>query len=440
MTTELRDRTTILSGETPWIRRGSIARVTPSDLEVRGLRLRIGDALTVHGHHGGVPAEVIALTPEGARALLYADVEGLGKGDPVTVDRHGMTVAVSDALVGRVLDGLGRPIDGGGPVVGEHLNVNALAPPPLSRKRIAEPMPTGVKVIDTFCTAAKGQRVGIFGGSGVGKSTLLGMMARGTGADIAVLALIGERGREVREFLEDELGEDGMRRSIVVVATSDQPPLMRLRASLLATRIAEWFADMGRDVLLMMDSLTRLAMAQREVGLAAGEPPTARGYTPSVFSLMARLLERAGPRHAGTVTGFYTVLVEGDDMNDPIADSARAILDGHLILDRRLAVGGRYPAIDPLASLSRLASKVVSPSRLALAGAARDVMASAEEVRTLVEVGAYVPGTNPGADRGLALMPHLVSYLKQPMDQITTFEGSWSELERLRPALEGGMS
>jgi flagellum-specific ATP synthase len=440
VTTELHARLTGLARATPWVRRGSVARVTPSDLEVRGLRLRIGDALTVHGDHEAVPAEVIALTPEGARALLYADVEGLGKGDPVTVDRHGLSVTVSDALIGRVLDGLGRPIDGGGPITGDHVSVNALAPPPLSRKRIAEPMPTGVKVIDTFCTAAKGQRIGIFGGSGVGKSTLLGMMARGTAADTTVLALIGERGREVREFLEDELGEEGMRRAVVVVATSDQPPLMRLRASLLATRIAEWFADTGRDVLLMMDSLTRLAMAQREVGLAAGEPPTARGYTPSVFSLMARLLERAGPRDTGTVTGFYTVLVEGDDMSDPIADAARAILDGHLVLDRRLAVGGRYPAIDPLASLSRLAAKVVSPPRLALATAARDVMAAAEEVRTLVEVGAYVPGTNPGADRGLALMPHLVTYCKQPMDRLSTFEGAWTELEKLRPGLEGAAS
>jgi flagellum-specific ATP synthase len=286
--------------------------------------------------------------------------------------------------------------------------------------------------LDTFCTTGKGQRIGIFGGSGVGKSTLLGMMARGTTADVAVLALIGERGREVREFIEDELGPEGMARSIVVVATSDQPALMRLRASLLATRISEWFADRGNDVLLLMDSLTRLAMAQREIGLAAGEPPTARGYTPSVFSLMARLLERAGPRTKGTITGYYSVLVEGDDMNDPIADTARSILDGHIVLDRRIAISGRYPAIDPLASLSRLAPRLVSEDRRALVVAAQDALAAAEEVRELVEVGAYVPGTNPAADRGLAAKPSLVEFLRQPASEVVSFESAWADLEALR--------
>ncbi len=426
-----------LAAAVPWRTSGGVARVTPSDLEVRGLRLRIGDALAITGRGATIPAEVIALTPEGARALVYGELHGIGKGDPVTVRGAGWSAAVSDGLVGRVLDGLGNPIDGGAAVAGEPVEVNALAPPALSRRRITEAIPTGVKALDTFCTAAKGQRIGIFGGSGVGKSTLLGMMARGTGADIAVIALIGERGREVREFLEDELGDEGMRRAIVIVATSDQPPLLRLRAALLATRIAEWFADTGRDVLLMVDSLTRLAMAQREIGLAAGEPPTARGYTPSVFSLLARILERAGPRELGTVTGFYAVLVEGDDMNDPIADSARSILDGHVILDRRIAVAGRYPAIDPLASLSRLASKVVPPDRLALVDAARDAMAAAEEVRTLVEVGAYVDGTNPAADRGLALLPLLTSFLSQPMAATVRFEESWTELEHLRHHLIG---
>ena len=263
------------------------------------------------------------------------------------------------------------------------------------------------------------------------------MMARGTGADVTVLALIGERGREVREFIEDELGPEGMRNAILVVATSDEPPLVRLRASLLATRIAEWFADRGSDVLLMMDSLTRLAMAQREIGLAAGEPPTSRGYTPSVFSLMARLLERAGPRTNGTITGFYTVLVEGDDMNDPIADSARSILDGHLVLDRRLAIAGRYPAIDPLSSLSRIASKLVDPARLALVSLARDAMAAADEVRELVEVGAYAPGSNPVADRGLKAMPALVAFLTQAPHHTVDFDTAWQQLESLRPLLDG---
>jgi flagellum-specific ATP synthase len=420
-----------LREETPWKVTGQVARVTTHELEVRGLRLKIGDALAIRGSDATRQAEVIALTPEGARVLPYGEVSGIGKGDLVTRDTAGLSMNISEALIGRVIDGLGRPLDGGPAIVGEPIDVAAPAPSPLDRVRINEALPTGVRMLDTFCTTGKGQRIGIFGGSGVGKSTLLGMMARGTGADVAVLALIGERGREVREFIEDELGPEGMKRSIVVVATSDQPALMRLRASLLATRVSEWFADRGGDVLLLMDSLTRLAMAQREIGLAAGEPPTARGYTPSVFSLMARLLERAGPRIHGTITGYYSVLVEGDDMNDPIADTARAILDGHLVLDRRIAISGRYPAIDPLASLSRLAPRLVSEERRALVTAAQDALAAAEEVRELVEVGAYVPGTNPAADRGLAAKPSLVEFLRQPSTAVVSFEEAWSQLDGL---------
>jgi len=432
MTTLLRPDLESLREEKPWRATGKVARVTTHELEVRGLRLRIGDALAIRGPDATRRAEVIALTPDGARVLPYGEVAGIGKGDIVTIDNSGLAMYMSEALVGRVIDGLGRPIDGGPPLTGEPTDVSGTAPSPLERLRITEPLPTGVRLLDTFCTTGKGQRIGIFGGSGVGKSTLLGMMARGTGADVAVLALIGERGREVREFIEDELGPEGMARSIVVVATSDQPALMRLRASLLATRISEWFADRGNDVLLLMDSLTRLAMAQREIGLAAGEPPTARGYTPSVFSLMARLLERAGPRTRGTITGYYSVLVEGDDMNDPIADTARSILDGHIVLDRRIAISGRYPAIDPLASLSRLAPRLVSEDRRALVVAAQDALAAAEEVRELVEVGAYVPGTNPAADRGLAAKPSLVEFLRQPAAEVVSFESAWADLEALR--------
>ncbi len=428
----------VLEDLEPWVVSGRVARVTAADLEIRGLRLRIGDALEILGRNGIGSAQVVALGTEGAHALLYGETDGIGRGDKVRPARRSLSMPMSRSLVGRVVDALGRPIDGGPPLTGVPTPVEAPAPDPLARTRVNARMPTGVRVLDTFVTTAKGQRLGIFGGSGVGKSTLLGMMARGTGADVAVLALIGERGREVREFIEDELGPDGMSRCIVVVATSDQPPLMRLRASLLATRIAEWFADDGNDVLLMMDSLTRLAMAQREVGLSAGEPPTARGYTPSVFSLLARLLERAGPREHGTITGFYTVLVEGDDMDDPIADSARSILDGHIVLDRRLAVAGRYPAIDPLASLSRLAAKVVPERRLDLTARARDVMAAADEVRDLVEVGAYVPGTNPLADRGLAAAPHLIEFMKQRPSERTDFEASWNSLEALRDVITGG--
>jgi len=428
----LRSRLAELETVSPWRVSGRVARVTTHELEVRGLRLKIGDSLAIRTDDAVRQAEVIALTPEGARVLPFGEVAGIGKGDIVVADRGGLSMAISESVVGRVLDGLGRPLDGGPPIEGELIDVGAAAPSPLDRIRINDPLSTGVRVLDTFCTTGKGQRIGIFGGSGVGKSTLLGMMARGTSADISVLALIGERGREVREFIEDELGPEGMGRSIVIVATSDQPALMRLRASLLATRIAEWFADRNNDVLLLMDSLTRLAMAQREIGLAAGEPPTARGYTPSVFSLMARLLERAGPRSRGTITGYYTVLVEGDDMNDPIADTARAILDGHVVLDRRIAISGRYPAVDPLASLSRLAPRLVSADRRATVIAAQDALAAAEEVRELVEVGAYVPGTNPAADRGLAAKPGLVEFLRQPSDELVGYEDAWSQLEALR--------
>jgi flagellum-specific ATP synthase len=417
--------------------RGTVARVTSHEIVVRGLRLRIGDAVAIHGAGGPKSAEVVALGADGACVMLFGDASGIGTGDEVTFSTAGLLTRISESLAGRVIDGLGHPIDGGPGFDGELCRVEAVAPVPLERRRIDEPLAIGVKAIDSLITTGKGQRIGIFGGSGVGKSTLLGMMARGTSADVNVLALIGERGREVREFIEDELGPEGMARSIVIVATSDQPALMRLRASLLATRIAEWFSDRGADVLLMMDSLTRLAMAQREIGLAAGEPPTARGYTPSVFSLMARLLERAGPRRLGTITGFYTVLVEGDDMNDPIADSARSILDGHVILSRRLAVAGRYPAIDPLASLSRLASRLVPVEATTLADQVREALAAAEEVRDLVEVGAYVPGTNPAADRGLAAAPAIIEFLGQQPHTTSDFESTWRHFASLRNALDG---
>ncbi len=433
--TKLAERLDRLSDVTPYMIEGKVAGVVGAEIEIRGLRLRVGDAIEVVGSAGPQPGEIIALAPDGARALLYGDPLGIGSGDRVVRLAEGHGVPLTSALIGRVIDAMGRPLDGGPPLASTRGTPAGRAPSPLARARILQPLPVGVRAIDVFATTGKGQRIGIFGGSGVGKSTLLGMMAGGTTADVTVLALIGERGREVREFIEDELGSEGMQRSVVVVATSDQPALVRIRASHLATRIAEWFADQGADVLLMMDSLTRLAMARREVGLAAGEPPTARGYTPSVFAEMAHLLERAGPREVGTITGFYTILVEGDDMNDPIADAARSILDGHIVLDRGLAHAGRYPAIDPLASLSRLAPKLVDAKRTALVTRARGALAAAEEVRDLVEVGAYVPGTNPGADLGLAVKPHLVEFLKQPPSDRPSFEDSWARLEALAPVL-----
>lgn len=410
---------------------GSVARVAGHEIEIRGLKLSVGDTISLTTSTGVRTAEVVALNAHGATALLYGESMGIGKSDPVYLNETGFSFAVSPAMLGRVLNAHGAPIDGKGPIYGEQITLENEIPNPLSRPRITDPLPMGVRLLDTLCTAGRGQRMGIFGGSGVGKSTLLGMMARGTAADINVVALVGERGREVREFLEDDLGPEGLARSIVVVATSDEPPLVRLRAGVMATRISEWFADAGSDVLLVLDSLTRLAMAQRDVGLAAGEPPTARGYTPSVFSMLPKLLERTGPRPNGSITAFYTVLVEGDDMNDPIADAARSILDGHIVLDRDLATQGRYPAIDPLSSLSRLASKVVPIEGQRSAERVRAALAAIEEVRDLVEVGAYVSGTNDLADKGLAAKEDLIAYLSQRSDEVSEFASSWDSLVAL---------
>ncbi len=418
--------------------RGRVARVVGGELEVRGLRLAVGDAVQVHTNAGPRPAEVVALADRGVRTLLYGDTTGIARGDEVTISSDRARVAVSKDMVGRVLDGLGRPIDGGRPIIGELVDLDNPAPTPLSRRRIDEPLPTGVRVIDSLCTVGRGQRMGIFAGSGTGKSTLLGMCARGTAADINVVALIGERGREVREFLEDDLGPEGAARTITIVATSDEPPLVRLRAAILATRIAEWFADGGSDVLLMMDSVTRLAMAQREIGLAAGEPPTARGYTPSVFALLPKLLERAGTRPNGSITAIYTVLTEGSSLDDdPIADTTRSILDGHIILDRGLLHLGRVPPIDALGSLSRLSGKVLPAQASTDAATIRGLLAAAEEVRDLVEVGAYVAGTNPRADRALAMQDELHAFLRQDREEVADWDETWNRVALLAAAGRG---
>lgn len=409
---------------------GRVSRVNGSEIEVRGLRLRLGDTLLIEAGTGKYAAEVVAVEDDHVRALFLGHPGAIGKGDRVSITDE-LRVMASPALLGRTIDAFGRPIDGGQAIDGEPIALSGRATPPLRRRRIDQPLQVGVRVIDTLCTVGRGQRIGIFGGSGVGKSTLLGMMARGTEASVNVVALIGERGREVREFIEDDLGPEGLARSVVVVATSDESPLVRLRAGRLAARLAEWFADRGSDVLFMFDSLTRLAMAQREIGLAAGEPPTARGYTPSVFALLPALLERSGPREHGTITGFFTVLVEGDDMNDPIADTARSILDGHLVLSRDLAVQGRYPAVDPLASLSRLAEKLIDGEQKDAATKVRAALAAAAEVRDLVEVGAYVPGTNPLADTGLAAAPALHRFFAQAVDDRSTYSHAWSRLIEL---------
>ena len=415
---------------------GRVDSVDGQQVLLRGLRLKVGDAVRV-GEGTAAIGEVLSVGAEGARVALYSRTQGLSRGDRAERSDEVLRITAGPALLGRVLDGLGRPIDGRGPLTGERLSVEGATPEALRRTRISQPLSVGVRALDTLVTVARGQRLGIFAGSGVGKSTLLGMMARGTEADVNVIGLIGERGREVREFLEDDLGAEGLARSVVVVSTSDEPALVRLRAAYTATRLAEHYADQGGDVLLMLDSLTRVAMAQRDVALAAGELPTSRGYPPSVMStLLPELLERTGPREHGTVSALYTVLVEGDDMNDPVADNARSILDGHVVLDRRLATAGHYPPIDALASLSRSASKVLSTEQLQLAAGLRRLLAAAAEVRDLVEVGAYVSGTNPWADTALALRGEIDGFLRQPADVQLPTEAAWEELAALMQKAE----
>jgi flagellum-specific ATP synthase len=343
-----------------------------------------------------------------------------------------LQIHVGDELLGRVLDGLGRPVDGG-PALSHlpQVTVEHSAPPALSRPRIDQQLGLGVRALDALVPCGRGQRIGIMAGSGVGKSSLLSMVARGTDAEVSVIALVGERGREVREFLDNDLGPDGLARSVVVVATSDAPPVERLRAAFVATRIAESFRDAGRHVVLMMDSLTRVAMAQREVGLSAGEPPATRGYPPSVFALLPRLLERAGTSPHGSITGLYTVLVEGDDLQDPVGDTARSILDGHVVLSRRLATAGHFPSIDVLESISRTTSAVTTQAQRDDATALRRMLAAHRDVRELVEIGAYVAGADHDADRALALMTQIEAFLRQPMDEPAALVETWSRLRDL---------
>ncbi|MEZ4649014.1 MAG: FliI/YscN family ATPase [Candidatus Eisenbacteria bacterium] len=359
-------------------------------------------------------AEVVGF--QGPRLLLmtFGRTHGFHAGAPVWGSGAEIQVPVGAGLLGRVVDALGNPIDDRGPLVKTRMAaLDMNAPHPLQRKPIREPLGTGIRAIDAFLTLGKGQRMGVFAGSGVGKSVLLGDIARFTEADVAVVALIGERGREVGEFLRRDLGEEGLSRAVVVVATADQPPLLRVKAAFTATRIAEAFRDQGKQVLLLMDSLTRVAMAQREIGLTRGEPPTTRGYTPSVFSVMPQLLERAGSGEEGSVTGLYTVLVEGDDMNDPIADAARSILDGHVVLSRKLANKGHFPAIDVLSSISRLATEVSSPDHLNAQRQVRRWLAAYADSEDLIQLGAYARGADPAVDEAIDRMPQILSFLRQ---------------------------
>jgi flagellum-specific ATP synthase len=411
---------------------GRVTRVVGLNLEVEGIDAGIGDGLVVSGPNGTLPAEVVALHDDRLTCMPLGDLSGIRSGTPVVAAGGRLTVPVGPALLGRVLDGLGRPIDGGPSLQdAPHAGVDGSAPHPLSRSLIEQQLPLGVRALDTLVPCGRGQRLGIFAGSGVGKSTLLSMIVRGTDAPVSVLALIGERGREVRQFLEHDLGPEGLARSVVVVATSDEPALVRLRAAFTATRIAESLRDEGQDVLLMMDSLTRFAMAQREVGLSAGEPPATRGYPPSVFALLPKLLERAGTNDRGSITGLYTVLVEGDDMNEPIGDAARSILDGHIVLSRKLASAGHYPCIDILDSVSRVSGQITSREQQACVTELRRLMAAEREARDLVDIGAYVNGSNPTVDRALALSNGISAFLRQPSNQTVPVASSWADLAAL---------
>lgn len=411
---------------------GRVSRVVGLNLEVAGLRAPIGSAVAVQTPEGPIVAEVVAVTDGGLVCMPLGSLAGVEAGALVEHRERANRIRVGTSLLGRVIDGLGNPIDDLGPIIGaESVSVDAAAPHPLRRHRISEPLPLGVRAVDTLIPCGRGQRMGIFAGSGVGKSSILSMFARGTEADVTVLALIGERGREVREFIEGDLGPEGLARSIVVVSTSDQPALVRLRAAFTATRIAEWFRDQGNDVLLMMDSLTRFCMAQREVGLSAGEPPATRGYPPSVFALLPQLLERAGAGEHGSITGLYTVLVEGDDMMDPVGDAARSILDGHIVLSRKLATAGHFPSIDVLESISRVTPAVTTPEQRAAASRFRRLMAAYRDARDLIEIGAYVVGSNPLVDEAIALREAMDGFLRQDLHGLTPATEAWAHLMRL---------
>ncbi|HJQ03160.1 MAG TPA: FliI/YscN family ATPase [Jatrophihabitans sp.] len=416
---------------------GYVSRAVGLSVTVSGITGRIGDLLSIGDGPEPVLAEVVAVEDHNCTCLPLGPMAGIGNGDRVIATGGPLRVGVGAQLRGRVLDGLGQPLDGRPlPSMLDHVSVELAPPAALSRRRVDQPLTLGVRAIDSLISVGRGQRMGIFAGSGVGKSSLLSMITRGTSAQITIVALIGERGREVREFLENDLGQDGLRDAVVVVATSDQPPMVRLRAAFTATRIAEWFRDQGQDVLLLMDSITRLATAQREIGLSAGEPPASRGYPPSVFALMPRILERAGGSEHGSITGLYTVLVEGEDHNEPVADTARSILDGHIVLDRRLATAGHFPSIDVLESVSRVIGSVTTPEQQQLSRRARQLLAARRDVKELVEIGAYVTGTNPRADQALALWPALEAFLQQDMTDQSTAEQTWSALSAVLAADE----
>ncbi len=413
---------------------GYVVRVSGSTIESAGPAIGLGELCGIHiGTDRRVLAEVVGFRHDHVILLPLEHIEGVCPGDIVTARTTPRHIMLSPRVLGRVLNGLGEPIDNKGPLIGDEKRpLDVSSPPPLSREKITRPLALGIRSIDGILTCGQGQRIGIFAGSGVGKSVLLGDIANGSDAAVNVVALIGERGREVREFLEENLGPEGLARSVIVVATSDAPPIQRVKAAFVAVTVAEYFRDKAKNVLFMMDSLTRFAQAQREIGLAAGEPPATKGYCPSVFSLMPRLIERLGCAGIGSITGILTVLVENDDLTDPVADSARSLLDGHIVLSRKLAGRGHYPAVDISQSVSRLMSAVVSDEHRAAAQKLREIYATYADAEDLINIGAFSPGSNRRIDGAISLIDRINEFLVQPVRQRTPFEETVRRLTEIR--------
>lgn len=401
---------------------GKVSKVIGLTIEVIGIRAFIGEVCTViNDKNNRIPCEVVGFKENIVILMPLGELIGISPGCLVVPTGNQLSAICSEKLLGQVLDGLGRPLEGLQILEGQRYPLDAQPPDPLKRRRIKDVIPTGVRAIDGFLTCGEGQRIGIFAGSGVGKSTTLGMIAKYAQADVNVISLIGERGREVKDFIERDLGEEGMKKSVVVCATSDQPALVRLKGAFTATAIAEYFRDQGKKVILMMDSVTRFAMAQREVGLAIGEPPATKGYTPSVFAMLPRLMERAGMSSQGSITAFYTVLVDGDDFNEPIADAVRGILDGHIVLSRALAAKNHYPSIDVLSSISRLMSEVAEDEHKKAASLGRELLSVYKEQEDLINIGAYVKGTSPKIDKAIFYNPKLNDFLIQKVSEHNEF-------------------
>ncbi|WP_102834071.1 flagellar protein export ATPase FliI [Clostridioides difficile] len=414
------------------ISEGRVKKIIGLTVEVEGIKAFVGELCVIYNQvNKPVNCEVVGFKDKEVILMALGELTLIAPGCKVISKGIPLSVVCSDNLLGKVLDGLGNPIDNSDAVLGDRYNLNNEPPDPMKRKKIRNIMETGVRAIDAFTTCGEGQRIGIFAGSGVGKSTTLGMIARNAKADVNVIALIGERGREVLDFIDKDLGEEGMKKSVVVCATSDKAPLVRLKGALTATAIAEYFRDQGKKVILMMDSVTRFAMAQREVGIAIGEPPAQKGYTPSVFAILPKLMERTGTSDKGSITAFYTVLVDGDDFNEPIADTTRGILDGHIVLSRDLANKNHYPSIDVLNSLSRLMNEIASKEDIKIASFARDMLAEYREAEDLINIGAYASGTNKKIDEAIYYHEHIINFLKQGINEKSSFNETISSLRRI---------